>query len=113
MGKDLELFLYEFPRFVPVRHSGGIHSMVIQFVCLERDSNRPTWQKLLLERVVFGACGGVGSSMLGDPNQERQWIGCIRGASGRWDARFGHYCRETIFGQWNSIERSGKKAGWQ
>ena len=33
---------------------------VSPFVCLERDINRPTWQKLLLKRVVFGACCGVG-----------------------------------------------------
>ena len=63
------------------------------FVCLEHDINRQTWQKLLLKRGVFGACCGVGFSMLGDPNQERQWMGCIRGASGWWDARFGHHSR--------------------
>ena len=65
MNEDFELFfLYEFsigPRLVPVKHSSGFHSHcdpcdVTSFVCLGHDINRPTWQKLLLERVVLGAC---------------------------------------------------------
>ena len=79
MNEDLELvFCTKFsigPRLVPVRQSNSFHShrdpcYVSPFVCLEPDINRPTWQKLLLERVVFGACCGVGSSMFGDVNQQ-------------------------------------------
>ena len=68
-------FCTNFPSF-PGSLQSGIRvvfiPMVILFVCLERDINMPTWKKLLLERVVFKACCGVGSSKLGDPDQDRQ-----------------------------------------